>query len=283
MDSTDFGESIRNTSAYVAATEYFESNDTDEMDLRIEGGNDRLIRALVRSIGAGKVYYRTPVRIVRQHRRAVVVAVDGHNQSFLGDACICTVPARVLNDITWDPPLPEYQRDAANSLQYARIMKTVLLYPERFWSTPPIGGFSVFSSAISDFCFESTYLQPGPEGIICCYAVGDKADDVASEPDDKLKYWITFDIAKSCHEPIDVARFARKAKIKRLPWQLRKHTQGAYALYRPGQWFTTRLQLQQAHDRVYFAGEHLADWQGFMEGAVNTGEEAADKVTGARG
>jgi len=29
------------------------------------------------------------------------------------------------------------------------------------------------------------------------------------------------------------------------------------------------------HWKVLFAGEHLADWQGFMEGAVETGEAAA--------
>ncbi|RYY60040.1 MAG: hypothetical protein EOO05_11305, partial [Chitinophagaceae bacterium] len=29
---------------------------------------------------------------------------------------------------------------------------------------------------------------------------------------------------------------------------------------------------------THFAGEHLADWQGFMEGAINTGEDAAGKV-----
>jgi monoamine oxidase len=31
---------------------------------------------------------------------------------------------------------------------------------------------------------------------------------------------------------------------------------------------------------THFAGEHLADWQGFMEGAINTGEEAAAELVG---
>jgi monoamine oxidase len=34
--------------------------------------------------------------------------------------------------------------------------------------------------------------------------------------------------------------------------------------------------LQKPHRR--FAGEHLADWQGFMEGAVKAGEDAADQL-----
>jgi monoamine oxidase len=58
-------------------------------------------------------------------------------------------------------------------------------------------------------------------------------------------------------------------------WQRDKYTDGAYALYRPGQWFGIRPILQRPHGKVLFAGEHLADWQGFMEGAIETGEAAA--------
>ena len=38
---------------------------------------------------------------------------------------------------------------------------------------------------------------------------------------------------------------------------------------------TVRPALQARHGRVRFAGEHLAEWQGFMEGAVVTGIDAA--------
>ncbi|HCX30128.1 MAG TPA: FAD-dependent oxidoreductase, partial [Blastocatellia bacterium] len=54
--------------------------------------------------------------------------------------------------------------------------------------------------------------------------------------------------------------------IQSVAWQRDVYTQGAYAFYRPGQWFKLRPILQQPHGKVLFAGEHLADWQGFMEG-----------------
>jgi monoamine oxidase len=38
--------------------------------------------------------------------------------------------------------------------------------------------------------------------------------------------------------------------------------------------------LAQPHGKVLFAGEHLAEWQGFMEGAVVTGEAAAAELAG---
>jgi len=63
--------------------------------------------------------------------------------------------------------------------------------------------------------------------------------------------------------------------IRTQAWQNQNWIGGAYALYRPGQWFSVRPILQKPHGRVLFAGEHLAEWQGFMEGAVDTGEAAA--------
>ena len=154
MDSTDFGESIRHTSAFSAATEYFDGNETNEMDLKIIGGNDQLVYALVRSLGRGSVHYRTFVRKIRQRNSEVEVLVAGHAKPFIADACICTVPIRSLTKIEWDPPLPVEQSEAAKQLQYCRITKTVVLYQERFWPKPKKGGFSIFTGAVSDFCLE---------------------------------------------------------------------------------------------------------------------------------
>jgi hypothetical protein len=54
-------------------------------------------------------------------------------------------------------------------------------------------------------------------------------------------------------------------------WGADEHTKGSYALYSPGQWFTVRPVLAKSFIHTHFAGEHFADWQGFMEGAINTG------------
>ena len=66
--------------------------------------------------------------------------------------------------------------------------------------------------------------------------------------------------------------------IEQEAWQADRFTQGAYAFYRPGQWFTVMPALKKRFGRVLFAGEHIAEWQGFMEGAVVTGYKAADAI-----
>jgi monoamine oxidase len=49
-------------------------------------------------------------------------------------------------------------------------------------------------------------------------------------------------------------------------------------MYGIGQWFDLMPVLRVPHMHTHFAGEHLADWQGFMEGAINSGEDAAEAI-----
>jgi monoamine oxidase len=65
---------------------------------------------------------------------------------------------------------------------------------------------------------------------------------------------------------------------ERYYWGNDAYSHGAYALYGKGQWFRVRQLLARTFLHTHFAGEHLADWQGFMEGAVQTGEDAAIRV-----
>ena len=280
MDSTDFGESIRQTSAYAGAAEYAFGNKFDEMDKKIDGGNSRLSDALAGAINAKR-------RSIHKNRKAVevvqangIVTVVPHvGRPFKGDACICAIPASCLNKIKWHPALPEAQHNAAEELQYARITKTAILFPTRFWEkalpTTRKAGFSMFSDRVSDFCFESTFGQKGTEGIICSYAIGEKADDLANEHGDRLAKWISDDVC----DALEVKPRKPAVYLNQKAWQHEKSIGGAYAFYRPDQWFNVLPALARPHGRVMFAGEHLSDaWQGFMEGAVETGEAAEDAL-----
>ncbi len=129
------------------------------------------------------------------------------------------------------------------------------------------------SDVTSHFYFHSTQNQQGKEGILTAYAIGEKADVLASQSDARRMRKITDDLTDFNE---DAPKFAKG--IATYAWQRDKYTNGAYALYRPGQWFGIRPILQRPHLKVLFAGEHLADWQGFMEGAIETGEAAAQSL-----
>lgn len=281
MDSTDFGESIRHVSAFAALAEYAESSPKNEMDYKMMGGNSRLVEEFVKRIGVENIRLSASVGLIRQTPRGVTVEgffvspVPGSHTTFplpgrlnLGaDAVICTVPVQSLLKIKFDPALPPAQSDAAEQLVYSRISKNSVVYSERFWKDE---NFSMVSDVTSHFYFHSTQSQPGKEGILTAYAVGEKADVLSSQSDERRMRIVANDIS-----PLDGDAPRKARRIISYAWQRDPFTDGAYALYKPGQWFGIRPILQRPHGKVLFAGEHIADWQGFMEGAIETGEAAA--------
>lgn len=265
MDSTDFGESIRHVSAFAALAEYAESSPKNEMDYKMTGGNSRLAEEFARRIGPDNIRLGTFVTDITQTKGAVTVRTE--SDTYRSDAVVCTVPIQSLLKIKFDPPLPAAQREAAERLTYARICKNSVLYDERFWRDED---FSMVSDVTSHYYFHSTQNQPGRQGILTSYAIGEKADVLASQSDPRRMRIITSDLVD-----LDKNAPALARGIASFAWQRDPYTDGAYALYKPGQWFGIRPILQRPHGKVLFAGEHLADWQGFMEGAIETGESAA--------
>jgi monoamine oxidase len=284
MDSTDFGESIRHVSAFAALAEYAESSPKNEMDYKMTGGNSRLVEEYLTRIGRDNVRLKSVVHDIRQTRGTVSVsfgpfAPGGSPDIYLSDtiaadAVICTIPIQSLLKIKFDPPLPAVQLAAAEQLTYSRICKNSVVYGERFWKDE---NFSMVSDTASHFYFHSTQGQPGREGILTAYAVGEKADLLSSQSDTRRMNIVAGDLLDFDQNAPRLAR-----NIVSYAWQRDPYTDGAYAVYRPGQWFGIRPILQRPHGKVLFAGEHIADWQGFMEGAIETGEAAAEALIGRK-
>lgn len=271
-DSTDFGESIRDLSAFVGANEYLssEASPTDWIDWKIVGGNARLPQELARRVGPKNIRLSTPIDAITQQGGRVFVRSGA--STWQADAVICTVASRVLSQIHFDPPLPASQLNAASQLQYGRIAKTCVLFEERFWKDD---NFSAVSDTSSHFLFHSTQKQRGRAGILTSYATGDKADVLAAQSLERRMKIVAGEMS-----PIDARAPELARQSASMPWQRDKWTHGAYAIYKPGQWFSLRPILSRPHGKVLFAGEHIAEWQGFMEGAVETGEAAADALLG---
>jgi len=269
LDSTDFGETIRQVSAYAGISEYAESSPKNEMDYHIKGGNSQIIFKLAEAVGNENIIPKTKVEKVEQKNDVVIVHCDNGNK-YEADNVICTAPVFSLLKINWEPGLPKDYFDALNELQYSRIIKTSVLFSERFWKDESL---DMITDTLPHYFFHSTKNQEGKEGILTSYAIGDRAY-VLSKMNQQKKIE---EICKALKPAFgDVEKFAERAI--NYYWGSDAFTQGAYAIYNKHQWLDVRETLNKNHGRVYFAGEHLADWQGFMEGAINSGEDAADKI-----
>lgn len=269
MDSTDFGENLRHVSAYVAIGEYAESNATNEMDLKITGGNDQLAHAFKNAIGADKILLQHKVEKIEQGAKVKVTCAG--DRVFEGDFIICTVPTFSAKKINWIPALPADTQMAMNELQYARINKNAMLYSERFWKDE---SFDLVTDQPGHYFYHATKNQASKKGVLISYAIGDKAPVIKAQTDDWKADMINMSLKPGFG---DTKQFLEKQVD--YYWGDDEYSKGAYALYGVGQWFDILPVLQQSFMCTHFAGEHLSDsWQGFMEGAIETGEAAAAKI-----
>ncbi len=270
MDSTDFGESLRHVSAYGALGEYAESNTTNEMDLKISGGNSQLAFAIQNAIGADNILLQHKVEKIEQGRGKVKVTCD-QGRVFEGDQIICTIPTFSAKQINWSPALPFETRAAMNELQYARINKNALLYSRRFWKDE---SFDLVTDMPGHYFYHATKDQPSKKGVLISYAIGDKAPVVNAQTDE----WKAEMIGMSL-KPAFGKTEKYLQKQQNYYWGDDAYSKGAYAMYGIGQYFGIMPILQKSFMQTHFAGEHLSvNWQGFMEGAIETGEAAAKKV-----
>jgi monoamine oxidase len=270
LDSTDFGESIRHVSAFAALAEYAESSPKNEMDLKIKGGNSLLSKKIAERIGMDKIKLQHAVNRIVQYSKGGVKVYCENGESFIGDKIICTAPTFSLKKIKWEPGLPADQVNAINELQYARINKNPLLFNERFWKDE---SFDMVTDQTPHYFYHATKNQQSKKGVLISYTIGDKAAVVANQNDE----W-KINTAEQTLQPHFGNIKTLLDKQTNYFWGKDQYSYGAYALYGKGQWFRVRPILARSHIHAHFAGEHLADWQGFMEGAINTGEEAAGKI-----
>jgi monoamine oxidase len=67
-----------------------------------------------------------------------------------------------------------------------------------------------------------------------------------------------------------------KSTIQR--WTEEPYARGAFVVFRPGQMTRWAAALSRGEGRVHFAGEHTAPWNGWMEGALWSGERVAQEI-----
>lgn len=270
LDSTDFGESIRHISAFAALSEYAESSAKNEMDFKIKGGNNLLAQKLADRIGRSNILTEHLVLQVNQQSNQVIVQCANGKQ-FVADKIICCLPTFAVQKINWLPGLPPETMDAIQQLQYARINKHPVLFSTRFWPHD----FDLVTDAPAHYFYNATREQPAAKGVLMNYTIGDKAAVMASQ-----NVAVQSALINQALMPAFGNVQHLMLKHYNYYWGNNPFSQGAYAAYKPGQWFSVRKALQQPFMHTHFAGEHLADWQGFMEGALASGEDAALAIAG---
>jgi monoamine oxidase len=244
---------------------------------RIVGGNDRLAAAIAARLG-DRLRLRTEVVAVSQRGSTVRVALkDGRSQSQMScDYVLLALPATLLRRLPITPSLPPRQHEAFAALKYGRATKTLLQFDRRFWRAA--GRARAFGSALSfGALWEGNEEQRGRAGILTLLA-GGGASDATQEA-------VARDGAAGVVRMLDWlgAGTAELVASRQIVWEHDPHARGGYAFFDPGFDPDLRQWLARPAGRVFFAGEHTSvRWQGYMNGAVESGRRAAAEIAATK-
>jgi monoamine oxidase len=241
---------------------------------RIEGGNDRLPLTLAEHLKED-LSLNSAVRAIHQDRNSVRVTVEtanGQEASLQGKYVVLAVPATMLRAMHIQPPVPYLQARAVHSLKYGKTTKALLQFDKSFWrrrGMPRAFGTDAPTGAVWDANEE----QAGKAGILTLMAGGQ-----ASEDTQKI-------VARCGVEGLVNAlgwmgsRSVTLLHSRIVTWEDDPWARGGYAYFDPGFDPNLRDWLHRPHGRIVFAGEHTSvNWQGYMNGAVESGLRAAEEV-----
>ena len=238
---------------------------------RIRGGNDRLATAMAASL-AEPPRLGTIARRIRARRNAVVVTVESRAglDQIDADFCIVAVPAPLVPDLTIDPALPELQAAAYRTVTMGPATKLLLQFDRRFWRrTPSLFGTNQPIGAVWDGNEE----QHGRAGILTCLAGGRASQELQSLLDRDGPMGVAAHLDW-------LGRPSGLIHAIAVDWGQDPWTRGGYLTFGPGWNPLYREALARPHGRILFAGEHTSlRWQGYMNGAVESGQRAAAEVT----
>jgi monoamine oxidase len=244
-----------------------------EKTFRIVGGNDRLTNALAKPLGR-RLKLQTALRAIKQRPEGVAATVEtaGTLSELRADYVICTIPASTLRDVTFDPAMPDLQREAIATLRYGAATKTALQFERAVWRAR--GKHRAFGTSLPiGAVWDANEEQQGASGILTLLAGGGASEATYRMLDsggaDRIVRELTWlNLEKTRLLAWDSVTWERD------PW-----AGGGYAFFHAGFTPVHRAWLARPCGRVFFAGEHTStQGQGYMNGAVETGLRASEEV-----
>lgn len=240
---------------------------------RLRGGNDALPNALAGTLKT-KVRLGQIIRRVRQDGKSARLTVEnrhGRRTEMTADFVIVTAPAPLAVQIEFTPALPEAQRAALATLRYGRATKTLLQFDRHPWrksDRPRACASDLEIGAIWD----GSEQQPGRRAILALLAGGDAS--LAT------KQILERGAAALCEQAgFFQGGTARLLASHSISWEDDPWARGGYAFFDSSFPPTARRLLALPWQRVFFAGEHTSlKWQGYMNGAVESGLRAAQEI-----
>ena len=275
---------------------------------KIVGGNQQISLAQANYLGDDNIRFGWSLTSLRTSHedgvRATFSVGSDRPRTITADHVILAIPLGVMKRLKaagafdrafGDDPLKMGLIDA---LGFGADNKLQLQISDRFWTQPGRWGNSdgeTYGDTGFQEAWHVTAGQPGTTGIINNYTGGDtsrllnpsKAWSDTSDPNPAVRRFVQ-NAARTFLSQIEpvfpgmTRKWTGKAQLS--AWHVSPFHYGAYAYWTPGYMHRYSTYEAMPIGPVHFAGEHTSsNFQGYMEGAAEEGQRAANEIVAAYG
>lgn len=247
----------------------------------VRGGNDQIVDALAAALGSQIVTGAALTAVKRNPAGtyALTFASGGRSLSVTADRVVFALPFSILKSAVnlSQAGFSALKTTAINELAMGSNSKLNVQFSSRPWV-----GLGANGDTYADTGYQATWDvtrgQAGASGILVNYTGGDYAGTFGSGTPAGRAQQFLGQVAPVL--PGLAATWNGRATVDY--WAGNPFTRGSYAYYQPGQ-YTRFVGIEGvAEGNAHFCGEHTSlDSQGYLNGAVETGERAASEVIAA--
>jgi monoamine oxidase len=243
---------------------------------RVAGGMQAIADRIAERLGDA-VRLAAPVRAIRHRDAGVEVVAD--RVAVRARRAIVAIPPTLSGHIRYEPKLPSARALLLQRLPPGSSYKFALIYDEPFWRSDGLSGQSLAMGSLVpvtlDACAAAT-----PPGILNTFACGPHARALGRLGPMERRRLVVDEMRGRFG-----ARAAQVSDYVEQDWAEEEWSRGCFmAHYAPGVLTQFGHVLREPVGRIHWAGtETSAVMNGFIDGAVRSGERAAREVLVAEG
>jgi len=247
---------------------------------RFHGGSQRIPLLLAEQLGEDRLRLGAPVRRIEHGGDGVVLHAEEGGSAALtvrAQRAIVAVPPTLAGRIAYDPPLPALRDQLTQRMPQGTVIKTMAIYEEPFWRDEGLSGQAVSDLGPARVVFDNSPPDGAP-GVLLGFLEGRLAREWGARPAEERRRAVLEGHARLFGE-----RASRPQRFVERVWADEEWTRGCYGcLMTTGGWTEFGRTLRAPIGRIHWAGAETATvWNGYMDGAVQSGERACEEVVNA--
>jgi monoamine oxidase len=239
---------------------------------RFVGGSQRIPILMAQELGRENVLLGAPVRMIRRGEHGVTVEADG--ATVRARRTVVAVAPTLAGRIAYDPPLPGFRDQLTQRMPLGTVAKCMAIYDEPFWRAENLSGQGTSDAGPVKLTFDNTPPSGAP-GVLLGFLEGRQARELGRVNANERRAAVL-----DCFARLFGPRAGRPdAYLERL-WAEEEWSRGCYGCHMPtGAWTAYGPALREPIGPLHWAGaEYATVWNGYMDGAVRSGEAAASAV-----